>query len=135
MIKNDSLRKQINLYYALTDHLDQDFINDSEGATSLRTSLFNIVNTNYSSRKDLIDTLNLSYRKSDKFIFTNSKVYKGARKSNFKLLTNDIKDIHVFVNNLFRYNGLLNVRYKSEFPRLIKRGKNIIEMIEEEYND
>ena len=135
LIKNDSLRKQINQYYALTDHLDQDFINDSETATSLRTSLFNIVNTNYPNRKDLIDTLNLSYKKSDKSIFTNSKVYKEARKNNFKLLTNDINDIHVFVNNLFRYNNLLNVRYKSEFPRLIKMGKNIIESIEKEYND
>ena len=135
LIKNDSLRKQINQYYALTDHLDQDFINDSETATSLRTSLFNIVNTNYPNRKDLIDTLNLSYKKSDKPIFTNSKVYKEARKNNFKLLTNDINDIHVFVNNLFRYNNLLNVRYKSEFPRLIKMGENIIESIEKEYND
>ena len=135
LIKNDSLRKHINEYYALTDHLDQDFINDSEGAASLRSSLYNIVNTNYPNRKDLIDTLFLSFRKSDKSIFTNSKVYKKAKKSNFKLLTNDIKDVHVFVNNLYRYNGLLNVRYKSEFPTLIKRGKKIIEMIEKEYND
>ena len=125
----------INKYYALTDHLDQDYKEDYQLSELIYQKVFKIINTNYPRRKDLIDTLFLSYRKKDKKIFTNSLVYKEASKLNLKLLTKDMNDIHVFVNDLLNYKGALNIRYKREFPKLIRFGKTIIRLIEEEYND
>ncbi len=134
-IRNDSIRLMINQYYALTDHLDQDYKEDHELSEIIYNKVFKIINTNYPRRKDLIDTLFLSYRKKDKSIFTKSKVFETAKQLNLELLTEDMNDIHVYVNDLLNYKGNLNVRYKSEFPRLIKIGETIIRLIKEEYND
>ena len=134
-IKNDSIRLMINEYYALTDHLDQDYKEDHEISEALNNQFFKIINTNYPRRRDLIDTLFLSYRENDKTIYTNSEVYKTALNTNLKLLTNDITDIHVFINQVLNHQGALNIRYKSEFPKLIEKGETIIRLIEEEYND
>lgn len=132
-IKNDSIRLMINKYYALTDHLDVDYKEDNDVSEVIRSQLFSILNTNYPRREDLIDTLFLSYRKKDKNLYLKSQVYKLAQKADLELITNDIKDIQVFINTLFRYKGALDIRHTSEFPRLIKMGETIIRLIKEEY--
>lgn len=134
-IKNDSIRLMINKYYALTDHLDIDYTEDNDVSEIIRNQLFSIVDTNYPRRENLIDTLFLSYRKNNPNIYFNSQVYKLAQKTDLKLITKDIRDIRVFINTLFRYKGALDIRYTSEFPRLIKLGETIIRLIEAEYQD
>lgn len=135
LIKNDSLHELINKYYALTDHLNQDYLEDFEISESLNRDMAKIINTNYENRKSLIDTLFLSFRKRDKSIYYNSEVYKKAKALNYPILTHDINQIHAFVNSLFRYKVSLRIRYENEFPKLINRGEKIIKMIEEEYYD
>lgn len=134
-IKNDSIRLMINQYYALTDHLDQDYKEDHERSEAINDKVFKIINTNYPRAQDLIDTLFLSYRENNKSIFTNSKVFKTAKQADLALLTNDMNDIHIYVNDLLNYKRNLTVRYKYEFPKLINNAKTIIRLIEEEYND
>jgi hypothetical protein len=133
-IRNDSIRLMINKYYALTDHLDQDYKEDHQLSEQINNKYFKIVNINYPRRQDLIDTLFLSYVKKDKYIFMNSEVYKVAKALDLQLLTKDMNDVNNYINELLRYKGSLTIRYSKEFPKLIDMGETILRLIDEEYN-
>nr|WP_298992234.1 DUF6090 family protein [uncultured Polaribacter sp.] len=135
LIKNDTLRSLITKYYAFTEHLDQDYQEDYDISMAVIRDMNKIINTNYPNRKDLTDTLYVSLRKKNKSIYLNSRAYREAKKLNLQLLTNDMNEIHSFINNLFNYKSALSIRRKGEFPRIIKGGKRILKMIEEEKNN
>ena len=134
IIKNDSLRSSIINYYANANHMDEDFKGDEIVANYLNQSRNKITNINYPNREEFFDSLRYYWKHGIKE-WQASQTYQDATNLNFKLLTQDINDIHVFTNNLFRYKALLNTRSVSELPRLISNAQKIIDLIETEYNN
>ena len=76
-----------------------------------------------------------SYYGKTKKEWLESETYINAKKENLSLLTNNMNDIHVLINNLFKYRMGLKTRADSELPRLIKNAEEIIAIIETEYHD
>ena len=132
LIKNDSLREKIISYYSFTNHLNQDYLQDSNLASTLDNLQAKIININYPNIKAFKDSIGSYYRKP-KSAWLQSYTYKKAKDLDLKLLTTDINDFHILVNNLLSYKGQLKIRSNGEFPKLIKEAKEIIEMIEKEY--
>lgn len=132
LIKSDSLRTKIASYYSFTKHLDEDFKKDISLSEKLIDYQSKIINTNYPNRAVFLDSVR-SYYKKGRIAWGNSMSYKKAKKLNLQILTEDINDIHVLINNLFNYKGNLQTRSEVELPRLISNAQEIIDEIKSEY--
>lgn len=134
-IENDSLRIKIISYYALTIHLDEDFIDDRNRVEKLENQINKIINFNYQEGENLYDTIS-HYRWNNKVReLKNTTTYKKAKTEKLTILTNNINDIHSYMNNLLDYKTGIETRSSNELPRLIKQAEEIIEMIKEEYHN
>ncbi len=133
-IKDEALSKMIANYDALTHHLDVDYINDRVQFENTTASITAIVNNNYPNFAELHAML-LPMNNDRGYDFVDSKVYKQAEAYNFRLLTEDINELHMAVNNYNLLKTYLQMRTDSELPELIEKAEKIISLLKETYID
>jgi hypothetical protein len=133
-IKDEALSKMIANYDALTHHLDVDYINDRvqfEKATALTTE---IVNNNYPNFTELHAML-LPLNNVRDYDFVESEEYKQAEAYNFRLLSDDMNELHKAVNNFNLLKAYFQLRTDHELPELIEKAKELIRLLKETYID
>jgi hypothetical protein len=129
-IKNDSLKRAISNYYSFLDHLGEDYIVDLRLANVTQDKVRTISNLNYP--KQLLDSIR-SVRSSKPFNeWFNSSTYSEALGYNYGLLTKDINDIYVILNQLEQLDRSFGHRL-VEYNQAISYATQIISMLEEIY--
>ena len=130
-IKDVTLIKKIGEYDAFTQHLDEDYLNDKAKTEDAIELLNKVTNNNYSNidgfrNNVLFKTNDLKYEEFSYFL---EPEYLKAKSYNLKLITQDINDVNRAINSLIRYQFHLNIRSKSELPRLIKDAEKLITLL------
>ena len=59
--------------------------------------------------------------------------YRKANLLNYNLLTHDKNDFQKIANRMIMLRRSLNIRARSEYPNLIARAKELIQLIEQEF--
>jgi hypothetical protein len=123
-----TLINAISTYMAYTYHLDEDFKGDEERSNSAGIKRDEVIDMSYPP--DLLFGLR---NNRDSVLQTESfkKIYATDRKT---LLTHDIRDVHVFVNNKLNIRRNQYIRCEEELPELIAEAKTIIAMINKKYH-
>ena len=130
-IKDVTLIKKIGEYDAFTQHLDEDYLNDKAKTEDAIELLNKVTNNNYSNidgfrNNVLFKTNDLKYEEFSYFL---EPEYLKAKSYNLKFITQDINDVNRAINSLIRYQFHLNIRSKSELPRLIKDAEKLITLL------
>jgi len=124
---NDSIVKKISAYDAFTRHMDDDYQVDEDQNSKPFTKREQILDMNYPGR--LVVFL---YSKYDSL--KNAAYYEEMRNLNKPLVTKDINDIKVLVNEAVQLRALIRIRRDIELPRLVKDATELIELLKEEYH-
>jgi hypothetical protein len=124
---NDSIVYKISSYDAGTRHMDQDYQTDE----NLRGKVFQqrelIIDQNYPNELFLLRVSNYDSLKT-------TTSYQRLKNENIGLLTTDIKDIKILVNEYQTLKFLLTVRRNYELPDLVKEATELIQLLKEEYH-
>ncbi|MFL6418333.1 MAG: hypothetical protein ACJ71P_02810 [Nitrososphaeraceae archaeon] len=124
---NDSIVYKISSYDAGTRHMDQDYQTDE----NLRGKVFQqrelIIDQNYPNELFLLRVSNYDSLKT-------TTSYQRLKNENIRLLTTDIKDIKILVNEYQTLKFLLTVRRIDELPDLVKEATELIQLLKEEYH-
>lgn len=123
---NDSIISYITSYDAFTHHMDEDYSGDEQTSATEMEKRNHIIDLNYPadfvsayiSNKD-------SLMKTDTF---NEIITKGP-----SLLTTDITDIKIFINEKLTFQTILKNRAEGELPRLKKLARKLIEILKKEF--
>jgi hypothetical protein len=122
---NDSIAYKISSYDAGTRHMDQDYQTDE----NLREKVFQqrelIIDQNYPDELFLLRVSNYDSLKT-------TTSYQRLKNENIRLLTTDIKDIKILVNEYQTLKYVLTVR-QIELPDLVKDATELIQLLKEEY--
>ena len=124
---NDSIVKKISAYDAFTRHMDDDYQVDEDQNSKPFTKREQILDMNYPGR--LVVFL---YSKYDSL--KNAAYYEEMRNLNKPLVTKDINDIKVLVNEAVQLRALIRIRRDIELPRLVKDATELIELLKEDYH-
>ena len=124
---NDSIVKKISAYDAFTRHMDYDYQVDQDQNSKPFTKREQILDMNYPGR--LVVFL---YSKYDSL--KNAAYYEEMRNLNKPLVTKDINDIKVLVNEAVQLRALIRIRRDIELPRLVKDATELIELLKESYD-
>jgi len=124
---NDSIVKKISAYDAFTRHMDDDYQVDEDQNSKPFTKREQILDMNYPGR--LVVFL---YSKYDSL--KNAAYYEEMRNLNKPLVTKDINDIKVLVNEAVQLRALIRIRRDVELPRLVKDATELIELLKESYD-
>ena len=134
-IEDVSLTKLISNYYAFTEHMDGDYLNDKSKSEYALQMISQVVNSNYSNIKELRRNVLLKINNPEMsgFYYYKQPDYLKAKAQNLKLITNDINDVNRAINSLMRLQTYYHIRSEIELPQLIKDAKEIIILLKEEY--
>jgi len=124
---NDSIVKKISAYDAFTRHMDDDYQVDEDQNSKPFTKREQILDMNYPGR--LVMFLLSKYDS-----LKNAAYYEEMRNLNKPLVTKDINDIKVLVNEAVQLRALIRIRRDVELPRLVKDATELIELLKEEYH-
>jgi hypothetical protein len=124
---NDSLLNRISAYDAFTRHMDEDYSGDQQRTDKAAEERSQLVNLNY---PQAFQTLIRS--KKDSLMTT--VYYQEIARSGPALLTTNINDLYILVNQKLLIKYALSVRSTEELPRLIRDGTKLISMLKTEYN-
>jgi len=124
---NDSIVKKISAYDAFTRHMDDDYQVDEDQNSKPFTKREQILDMNYPGR--LVMFLLSKYDS-----LKNAAYYEEMRNLNKPLVTKDINDIKVLVNEAVQLRALIRIRRDIELPRLVKDATELIELLKEEYH-
>ena len=124
---NDSIVKKISAYDAFTRHMDDDYQVDEDQNMKPFTKREQIVDMNYQGA--LVMFLLSKYDS-----LKNAAYYEEMRNLNKPLVTKDINDIKVLVNEAVQLRALIRIRRDIELPRLVKDATELIELLKEEYH-
>ena len=124
------MAERISAYEALTQHLEEDFEFDRTVGTNALTLATHVVNMNYVNLQEIFPPGVL-----ESFSFPNSKLRESYKDTNHSLLTDNIMDIKVAVNN---YLILVNTpgispRAEIEMPKLVTNAQELIALLKQEY--
>jgi hypothetical protein len=131
-IENDSLKLKLNNYYTLTEHLEQDYLNDYSRSDIAEQLLMDAINYNYANYYDIDSTLTLL--KKPKEMRLQNPAYFQASLLDLKLLSMEPVLYNKIGNRLKIIQNALSIRLNDEYPRLISRAEELIVLIEREYN-
>jgi hypothetical protein len=124
---NDSLLNRISAYDAMTRHMDEDYRGDQERTDQAATKRSQLVNLNYPESFQVLVRF-----KKDSVMAT--EYYRQLADSGPALLTNNLNDLYMLVNQKLVIKYALSVRSTDELPRLIKDGTKLISMLKAEYD-
>jgi hypothetical protein len=124
---NDSIIKKISAYDAFTRHMDYDYELDYSQNNKMWAKIEQIVDMNYP--KSFTIFFGLKYDS-----IKNTTFYEEMRNLNKPLLTKDINDIKVLVNEALLLKTQIRIRGNFELPRLVKDATELIQLLKEEYH-
>lgn len=128
-MENRLLAEKISAYDAFTHHLDEDFAYDRHVGSNSSAHAHRVVNMNYSNVNEL-----LTIDEQDYFLSLSSlrQAYEDA---DLSLLTDDIDEIRIAVNNYLELGGYMGnrARVEIEMPRLVADAKELIDLLNAEY--
>lgn len=124
---NDSIINRISAYDALTRHLDDDFRGDEESAGRSAARRSQIVDLNYpdafsDALDDNIDSM------------LNTDWFKTLAVNGPQLLTNDLNQIKVLLNERISNTNALDPRINRELPEAMTYAKELIQLLRKEYH-
>jgi hypothetical protein len=124
---NDSIIARISSYDAFTRHMDEDYKGDEARAHRAVEKRNQIVDHNY-PRQFIISLLanRDSLMKTDYF---NEMAKNGPR-----LLTSNINDVKIFLNEKLSIRQHFSTRGESELPELIKDAEELILLLKKEFH-
>jgi len=126
---NDSIVKRISGYDAFTRHMDYDYETDYNQGNKIFEKREQIVDMNYPGSSSLVMLIDLRYDS-----LKNTNFFEEMRNLNKPLLTKNINDIKGLANEALRLKTLISLRRNFELPRLIKDARDLIHLLETEYN-
>jgi hypothetical protein len=124
---NDSIVYKISSYDAGTRHMDQDYQTDENLLGKVLQQRELIIDQNYPNELYLLRISNYNSLKT-------TTSYQRLKNENIRLLTTDIKDIKILVNEYQTLKFLLTVRRNYELPDLVKEATELIQLLKEEYH-
>jgi hypothetical protein len=125
---DDSIIMRISAYDALTRHLDEDFRGDGERSDRVDQKRNTIVDFSYEKEDLLEPRLN-----PDSVAKVISQEIKQKR-TDFALLTKNMNDIKVLVNDYIAIKQHLSVRGGFELPTLITQATQLIALLRKAYD-
>ncbi|MFN1835224.1 DUF6090 family protein [Balneola sp. MJW-20] len=133
-IDDPELRDRIVAYYALQDHLDEDFQEDKRMGSQIEQYVAEIVKMNYPDWEVMYDESDI-LQYLDRKEWLDNQVYRKYKSYDYDLLINDNTKLDELVNVSFRFVLVVANRSASELPRLKQQGQEIIDLIEDRYGD
>jgi hypothetical protein len=129
-MKNKQLMQKISAYESLTHHLDGDFDFDRTIGTNSLALASRVVDMNYLNLHEIFPVGSVG-----SFSFPNSNLREAYKNTNRSLLTNNIKDLEVAVNNYLILGNTpgLRPRAEIEMPKLVLNARELIALLKEEY--
>jgi hypothetical protein len=124
---NDSIIKKISAYDAFTRHMDYDYEVDYSQNNKMWAKIEQIVDMNYPNSFTM-------FFGSKYDSIKNTTFYEEMRNLNKPLLTKDINDIKVLVNEALQLKTQIRIRGNFELPRLVKDATELIQLLKEEYH-
>jgi len=125
---NDSIVKNISAYDAFTRHLDYDYEVDVNQFNKASAKREQIVDMGYPGSFVML----FLSRKYDSL--KNIPYYEEMRNLNKPLLTRDINDIKILVNEAVQLKILMRTRRDFELPHLVRDATDLIHLLKEEYH-
>ena len=124
---NDSIVYKISAYDAFTRHLDYDYLVDQNQKDKSIIKREEIIDMNYPGQHFimLVDSRYDSLK--------HTAYFEEMRKLDKPLLTKDLNDINIIVNQSLQLRNLLRVRRDFELPRLVKDATQLIQLLKKEY--
>ena len=134
-IENVSLTNIISNYYAFTQHMDGDYLNDKSKSEYALQLISQVVNSNYSNIRELRRNVLVKTNNPEMsgFYYYKQPDYLKAKAQNLNLITNEINDVNKVINSLTRLLSYYHIRSEWELPQLINDAKEIIMLLKEEY--
>ncbi len=134
-MRNDSLSKAIVAYEAFTYHLDSDLDGDEVLREQADAAKSRVVNNNYGSG-ELRNFSPEGWWERDSLEipdYAASEDYQKFKAMNLPLLTNDINQVHVMVNQYLKLRNEYDSRVR-EMARAREMAENLISLLKEEYD-
>jgi hypothetical protein len=129
-MKNQELAAKISAYEAFTYHLEGDFEFDRSIGIRAVEMAGTIVDMNYPKVHQIFPS-----KSPSTFSFPESPVHLTYKEINLSLLTDDMKDIEIAVNQYLILGGYYGIRPRadSEMPKLADDTRELIALLKEEY--
>jgi hypothetical protein len=124
------LAEKISAYEAFTHHLEGDF--DFDRAVGIRSVQLaaTIVDMNYPEVQEIFPS-----KSPSSFSFPESPLHHAYKDTNRSLLTDDLNDIRLVVNNYLILGGYYGIRPRAdtEMKKLEADARELIKLLKEEY--
>ncbi len=133
LIKNDELSKRIVEYDALTSHMDEDYKEDNTLSNNAWQLMSSVVNVNYPNVAKLREVIRYTATFETMELVFESAEYKEAKSFDFELTINDKKTLINAVNSYIRLQFNIEIRTEIELPRLVVDAKELISLLNNEY--
>lgn len=136
-IENVSLTKLISSYYAFTEHMDGDYLNDKSKSEHALQLISQVVNSNYSNIRELRRNVLVKTNNPEMsgFYYYKQPDYLKAKAQNLNLITNEINDVNKVISSLTRLQSYYHIRSEWELPQIINDAKELIMLLKEEYHE
>jgi hypothetical protein len=131
-IDNDSLQKKLVAYESFSNHLDEDFEFDKVNAQKADDVVLLLLNLNSPYISKLIARENLSFGDREFNIYATEE-YRISKANDLKLISYDVALIKQFVNTLIIIQENYSTRAFKEMPEIIEDARELIILLEKEY--
>ena len=128
-MENRVLAGKISTYYAFTRHLDEDFAHDRRIGSNASVLANRVVNRNYPDVNEVLTTSDQGY------FVPRSWLLQAYENTDLPLLTDDIEDIRIAVNNFIELGGRMGItsRVGKEMPEFVADAQELIDLLAAEY--
>jgi hypothetical protein len=128
-MKNRLLAERISAYDAVTRHLDEDFAHDRRIGSNASALANRVVNRNYPDASEVLPSGAQGY------FVPRSRLLQAYESTDLPLLTNDIEEVRIAVNNFLELGGRMGItsRVENHMPALVADAQELIELLNAEY--
>ena len=129
-MKNQELAAKISAYEAFTYHLEGDFHFDRTVGIKAVELAGTVVDMNYPDVHKIFPT-----KSPNTFSFPNSPLHEAYKDTSLSLLTDDLTDIRITVNQYLMLGGYYGIRPRAEteMDKLENDAKELIALLRKEY--
>lgn len=129
-MKNFELVRKLTAYDALTHHLDQDYLDDSERAREADALAHEVVDSGYPLNPQFLDWMQQAFR--GPFEFPSARLHEIYADTRLPLLIDDVRKVRVMSNKYQAAQGM-RARSEREIPKLVADANEIIGLLQQEY--
>jgi hypothetical protein len=129
---NFELARKIAAYYALTHHLDQDYLEDTERVRQADALAYEVVDSGYPPNQQAEEWWQQSFR--GPLEFPSARLHEIYADARLPLLTEDVRKVRV-MSNKYQAARSMQVRSEHEIPKLVADANELIVLLQKEYPD